>query len=132
MKPTDRKCEPRCGRGCTQAEYDRAVRLAADTAKVLGKGWTPHVDDNLGWYAWAVSPCGRIKVHASKSVMAVKGRIRNQPRTYTAYLGRADFPGGKWAEHAFSPRAAVRKVIGVALQYVAADAALVKDLPKFK
>jgi hypothetical protein len=43
-------CSSACGRGCTSAEYDLAVKKAAALAKRMGKGWKPRVWENLGWH----------------------------------------------------------------------------------
>lgn len=43
-------CAPRCGRGCTKAEYDAAVKAADALARVMGAGWEPEVWENLGWH----------------------------------------------------------------------------------
>lgn len=45
-------CAPFCGRGCTKAEYDAAVKLGEKTLKMLKdpKGWEIDVWENLGWH----------------------------------------------------------------------------------
>ena len=56
-------CSPACGGGCTKVAHDAAKKQASELAKQLGKGWKPHVWENLGWFAKAISSCGRIKVY---------------------------------------------------------------------
>lgn len=43
-------CSPRCGGGCTKAEYDAAVTAADALAAKLGPGWEPDIWENLGWH----------------------------------------------------------------------------------
>lgn len=43
-------CSPFCGHGCTWAKHQAAVKAAKALCKVLGKGWTPRVWENLGWH----------------------------------------------------------------------------------
>lgn len=43
-------CSPGCGKGCTIQEYNKALNKAKKTAKLLGKGWTFNVYENLGWF----------------------------------------------------------------------------------
>jgi len=111
-----KRCAKWCGRGCTEAEYQRAVRAGAALAARLGKGWKPVVWENLGWHHQAVSPCGRLKVHP------------NHGKGFTAFLGEADFPGGTWAESGATPKAAVRAVVCDARRDVASITSLVEGL----
>lgn len=90
-------CAPACGRGCTRAEYNAATRRVHALCKRLGRGWKPHVWENLGWHYSAISPCGRWKVHAS----TFRGKIAG----YTAFLGH---PGPKWAETGKTPESRTR------------------------
>jgi hypothetical protein len=46
-------CSPACGRGCTKAEHDEAVRKGNALCKRLGKGWKPRIWENLGWHFMA-------------------------------------------------------------------------------
>ena len=43
-------CAPRCGGGCTKADYRRAVKESAALATRMGDGWEPDVWENLGWH----------------------------------------------------------------------------------
>ncbi len=113
-------CEPWCGANCTKVQYDRAVLLAHHAAEVLGYGWKSSLSHNMGWYASAVSPCGRIKV----SVHDYRGKI-----SYTAFLGQAEEPGGRYAEHGSTAKAAVRKVMKVAVADLKSIGALIEGLP---
>lgn len=101
-------CAPFCGRKCTHKEYLAAKQGAADLVRKLGKGWKPRVWENMGWHYSAVSKDGRIKVHTHK--------YPNSPRDYTAFLGDADSPGGRWAMHGSTPQAALRAVLKRALE----------------
>jgi hypothetical protein len=57
-------CAPACGRGCTRAEYDKAITNAAALVKRLkGKGWRPVVFENMGWHWRAIS--GPVQVYPS-------------------------------------------------------------------
>lgn len=47
-------CSPRCGAGCTHADYIAAKDAAARLIIRLGKGWKARVWENLGWH-WMVS-----------------------------------------------------------------------------
>src|SRR4051812_35218771 len=66
-------CSPACGGRCTWEEHQAALRAAQSLATNLEtltgrRGWKLVIWENLGWHSKAVSPCGRIKVHAhSKS-----------------------------------------------------------------
>jgi len=115
-------CAPWCGRGCTKTEHDVALRVAQQTAHALGKGWTPQVNHNMGWYPYVVSECGRVKVHPD----VYGGRIRG----YTAFLGEPG-PGGRWAEHGLTARAAAQRVMDVAQADLRRIGALVTALPVF-
>lgn len=56
----DLYCAPGCGRGCTRAEFDEAVRVASDLHKELTSDWDIEVFDNLGWHVAATNGCARI------------------------------------------------------------------------
>lgn len=60
--PGDRYCSPRCGRGCTRAEYEHAVESAERMVAELGEGWEPDVWENLGWH-WSASRDNCITVY---------------------------------------------------------------------
>lgn len=100
-------CAPFCGRGCTHKQYLAAKGGAEKLVAQLGKGWKPRVWENMGWHYSAVSKDGRIKVHTHK--------YKGSPRDYTAFLGSADSPGGRWAEHGKTPKAALQAVLALAL-----------------
>jgi hypothetical protein len=121
---TKTKCERWCGRGCTQAEHDAAIKVARATARRLGPGWRATTVHNLGWYPRVVSECGRIKV----SPWVYQGRVQS----YTAYLGSADSPGGNWAERGTTPGNAVRAVIDKGRAALAKIGAMLCDLPEYK
>lgn len=94
-----KKCAAWCGRGCTKEEYDQAVHTAKKIVEHLGTGWEPHVSENLGWHARAVSSSGVVKVHTSSG-----GR-------YLAFFGEPRFPGGDWSAHGDTPKGAVSAVV---------------------
>ena len=64
-----RFCGRLCGRGCTKREYETAERLAAKLVARLGKGWLPHVWENLGWHYKAIR--GVVTVHAEPLTFAM-------------------------------------------------------------
>lgn len=43
-------CSPRCGGGCTKAEYDAALESANTLAARMGHRWEIEVWENLGWH----------------------------------------------------------------------------------
>lgn len=90
-------CSPGCGGGCLRAALDLAHSRARALAGRLGKGWTPRVWENLGWHFSAINASSRLKVHPAA------------PGRWTAYLGEAE-AGGRWAETAKTPEAALRAV----------------------
>jgi hypothetical protein len=97
------RCETWCGGGeriCSKTNMDTAARLAKRTAKALGRGWTPVLNHNLGWYAHALSPCKRINVGIHRF---------NHRFHYTAFLGE-----GQFAMSGSTAKAAVRNVLRVA------------------
>lgn len=106
-KRGNRRCAPACGHGCTQEEYERATREAAQLSKVLeqtvGGEWEPRVWENVGWH-WAARQ-GAWKVHPFE--------YRGKVRSYTALLGPSE-TGGIWAEGGRTPRSAVRNTRKVA------------------
>jgi hypothetical protein len=59
----EKRCAPACGRGCTQAEYERALERAQLICQALGKGWKQAIHENLGWHV-AVRK-GEVRVNAS-------------------------------------------------------------------
>lgn len=59
-----KRCAPACGRGCTQAEYERAKAFADRIAKRLGKGWRGEVWENMGWHSKAAK--GKLDVSGTR------------------------------------------------------------------
>ena len=116
-------CEPLCGRGCTKAEHDAALKLAESTCRKLGKGWTPSLNHNLGWYASSISPCGRIKV----AIHLFAGM-----KSFTAFLGPSGEPGGRWAEGGRTAKTAVRNVVKKATDDLKRLEAIIEGLPTVK
>ena len=109
-------CSPGCGGGgCTHREYRRAGGACARLCAALGRGWTQHVWENLGWHHAAVSPCGRIKVHPSGS-------------GWNAFLSNAGQPGGLWVGRGRTAKGSVRDVVRIAKADVARLAAMVAGL----
>lgn len=108
----EKRCAPACGHGCTQAEYERAIREATKLCQLLrktvGGKWSPHVWENMGWH-WAALQ-GGWKVHPFE----YKGKVKS----YTAFLGDPDSSGGLWAESGRTPRSAIRNTRKVAEAYV--------------
>jgi hypothetical protein len=99
-------CAPACGRGCTLAEYKDALKRAETLAKRLGPGWTPRVHENLGWHSKVIDETGLWKVHVNQYYGMKKP-------TYLAFLGESDI-GGRWAESADTPEAAIDAVLTIA------------------
>ena len=84
------KCDPRCGRGCTQAQYDRVKRRAVALQKRLGPSWTIRVWDNLGWHHHVISKnqCVYVTDRFATTEFPVK---RTSSTRYYAYI--SDVPG---------------------------------------
>lgn len=62
-------CSPRCGGGCTREAFDAAAAAAEALAKRLGRGWKPHVWENLGWHYEAVKGESTVSdVHRSANI----------------------------------------------------------------
>ncbi len=102
------KCAKWCGRGCTEEEYNDAVRRADQLVEHLGGmggRWVPRVMENMGWHSSVVSASGTVKVNV---------HTYNGKSSYTAFVGSADTPGGQWAEHGDTPKGAVAAVIAKA------------------
>ena len=103
-------CGSGCGSGCTWADYQEACIQATRLARRLGPGWRPYVHENLGWHYKVISPDGTMKVCPNSRRCCL-----GKPYSYTAFFGGADcVAGGRWAESARTPEAAIRKVLGVA------------------
>jgi len=112
-------CSPACGGQCTHAAFLAAERQSKAEAKKLGKGWKPDVSENLGWHWRVVSKCGRLKVSLF---------VRKDYKQYTALLGEASSPGGKWVGHGKTSAAAVKDVLKTAREDIAWRASLVAGL----
>lgn len=100
----------RCGRGCTRAEYEDAVRRADSAAVALGPQWQAQVWENLGWHAKAVIPGEiRIEVHANTG----------SPETFTAllhhdWIGRGNTPAAALSQALHAARDTALKVRQIA------------------
>lgn len=105
-------CSPACGFGCLWTSYVNAKKRGKELAKRMGKGWKAQYWENGAWHFCAISPCGRIKVHAG----------------YTAFLGEPESGGGQWAESGKTPERAVKKVIKTAKLSLAGIGAIIKGL----
>lgn len=114
------RCAPWCGFGCTEKDYQDAQARGTILVQRLGEGWTVRVVENMGWHASAVSPCGRIRVSGSQMPL--------DHAWYTAFLNNTGELGGRWAEGARTPKAAVRKVVKVAKAEVAELGAIIEGL----
>ena len=118
VRDGDTYCAPACGAGCTVDEYFDAKRDGANLAKRLGEGWRSEVKENLGWYYYAVSSCGRIKVSAVRD-----------GNSFTAFLGEpGQGLGGRWACHAKTPEQAIQDVVAEGLAAFDEIADLLDDL----
>ncbi len=73
-------CAPRCGGGCTKADYRRAVRAGAALAARMGDGWEPDVWENLGWHYKATKGVAEIYPCIDHRV------ARNTVTGYTVFL----------------------------------------------
>jgi hypothetical protein len=96
-----RRCARWCGRGCTQAEYEKAKKLSNEITAKLGAKWRPHTWENLGWHSGSVSVCGRLNVYPSYGA-------------FSAFLGEPG-KGGRWVGRGRTPRSAVRNVVAMAV-----------------
>ena len=87
-------CSPRCGRGCTKADHDRAVEKSNALAKRLGPTWEPHVWENLGWHYGVtcgvidITPSHRRRDDGKKWVESYACYIQTKPQ----FLGEAKTP----------------------------------------
>lgn len=72
-------CSPRCGCGCTMADYNKAVSTSSKAARKMGRGWKPEVWENMGWH-WCIVK-GVAKIHPGATGMKRGG--------YTAYINSA-------------------------------------------
>ncbi len=110
----DTYCAPACGGGCTIHAFNQAKTNAQSLVDGLGRGWKPHVWENLGWHFSAISPDGRIKVHPFGGGM--KG--------YTAFIGLDASAGGKWTGQHRLPKTAIKK----AMATVRAESAVLNEV----
>lgn len=68
-------CSTACGGRCTYADYLKARSKAHKLAKRLGKGWQPHVWENLGWHYKVIFKAGILSVHSDNSAwLEIEGR----------------------------------------------------------
>jgi|GEM_PF-852899 len=119
----DLYCSPRCGGGCTWADYRLAHKDGAGLARRLGAGWTVEVWENLGWHYQAVSPCGRFKVSCDPG-NGYRGS------TFTAFLGdTGGHCGGTWAKTADTPEEAILAVAREAVADLHKIGAVFLDMP---
>ena len=98
-------CSPWCGANCTIVAYDAACFKGKAVAEQLGPNWMSRIWENMGWYYSADDDTGCWKVHVSE---------HNGEISYTAFLGKPDSHGGKWAEHGKTPQRAIEKAKRVA------------------
>lgn len=81
---------------------ETAKELVALCRKELGGRWRRQVWKNLGWHCCAIHETDGIYVSVYPSI----------GRSFHAFIHRqGEGPGGIWAEHGSSPRAAVRNVV---------------------
>jgi len=103
-------CSPACGAGCTRAEFDAAHKRGADLVKRLGRGWTVHVWENLGWHVRADSPGG-------------SGAVYDHSRHVRPfYWADFSFAGKQFAAHAPTPIRATKRALDKARQSFASFA----------
>lgn len=107
-------CASWCGGGCTRKQYLTAMRKAKALARKMGKGWSWHVWENLGWHYQAV--CGSASVSPRKAGYTVNVRIgntfscddRDPRRALAVVLEEVDSYMKRWRrERAAIPAAAV-------------------------
>lgn len=94
-------CSSACGGRCTHSAFLSAQKQAKLTAKIVGKGFKPHVWENLGWYWKITSKCECLSV-------SLYGN------TFTAYLNTEPNSGGRWVSEGKTPQIAIKKVIKAA------------------
>lgn len=122
-------CAPACGRGCTFAEYQHAVKSGKKLAATLGTGWTSSVSENLGWFYEATSPCGRMRVSPLEDR---RGKL-GPPKVliYHADLGgMVDDSPGQWIGEGGTPTEAVRDAVRKAYTSLKRLQDFLKPLPK--
>jgi hypothetical protein len=106
-------CAPACGGNCTWAAFQAAKRNAAALAKACGPGYTPRVQENLGWHYGALSPCRRIYVYGERG-------------SYSALLGEAGSFSGRYIGHGKTPKQAIVAVVEAARADLASIGALLE------
>lgn len=113
-------CAPACGRKCTQAEHDLALKRAkALVAKLGADKWKPRVWENLGWHYAAQSKCDRMSVseywpsrNRSDAVSKLGALV---PDHYTCFMNEAgQLPGGRWVGEGKTPQEAVADAVAQA------------------
>lgn len=93
-------CSSACGSRCTKEAFDEATRLAGELCRLLGKGWTPRVHENLGWHASVIDASGCWYVAIYPGAFST---------SYTAFLGEPFSYAGKWTGSARTAKAAIAK-----------------------
>ncbi len=95
-------CSSACGGGCLLTAYHKAKAESAKEAKLMGKGWTTRVWENLGWHWHIKSPCKRITLS------------KFDKNRYHAYLNRAGEAGGRWVGHGKTGNSAIKDAFNLA------------------
>ena len=93
----------KCGCGCTEEEYQHAVKKAAELVKSLGSVWESEIWENLEWH-WSAKTAG---------LRVSENEYEGKTESFTASLGPPD-SGGCWVKNGVTPKAAVRHVITAA------------------
>lgn len=110
------RCASWCGRGCTQAEYEKACADADALVKTLNETtemkWKTRVWENLGWHFEAVSTCGRWRV------------FDGAPGHWMAGVGAPESLRMTWTSEGRKPHTAVRNCRKAAVAHVREQAAL--------
>ena len=107
-------CAPACGRGCTHAEYAKAISESDGYAQHLGAGWKTRVFENLGWHWELISPSGRLTVSPHYREKKLE--------SFTASIQMKNGPG--FHANDKRPRAAISKVRAKVAQHADAMKAL--------
>jgi hypothetical protein len=113
-------CSPACGANCTHAAF-LAAQAAADklaytlnhAKETFGVTWVPHVWENCGWHAGAISWCKRWHVVANRQ----QGRCVT---SYTAFLSSepTEHFMGDWSDSARTAAGAAIRALSPALRLV--------------
>ncbi len=115
-------CSPACGGRCTFAAFTAAHREADKLVKVLGRGWTSRVWENLGWH-WELN-FGNFQLWQNITTNRRGGRTRS----YSAMWGRSsDFRGD-----AITPDQALERVMLTMRQRALALSSAVREVEKFR